>query len=114
MNGSELMAVVMFGLAVIGAVVGAWWRVESAVGKAKTEAMMASTTAALRADMAHTALAEHKLHVAEAYVSKQGLREQMEPLFDAVKDVSGQVRHLSERLDRVFEAPRSVRSKTQP
>jgi hypothetical protein len=111
-NGSELMAVVMFGLAVLGAVAGAWWRVESAVAKAKSEALLASTTAALRADLAHTALAEHKLHVAEAYVSKQGLREQMEPLFDAVKDVSGQVRHLSERLDRVFEAPRAQRKTT--
>lgn len=99
---------------VVSALAGAWWRMEAVVKAAKEEALAVANMASTRANILQDGLASLRLHVAEAYVSKQGLREQMEPLFDAVKDVGGQVRHMSERLDRVFEVPRAGRSKTSP
>ena len=59
-------------------------------------------------------LAAYRLHVAETYVSKQGLRETTEQLMDAIQGVKAAVDHMTVRVDRIVEnqankpRPRSV------
>jgi hypothetical protein len=92
-----------FLILVIGFVTTAWVRVEAIVNRARTDAMSAASAAASRAELIAAALGEHRLHVAETYVSKVGLREQTERIMHAIGGVGGQVNTLNERLDRVIE-----------
>lgn len=94
---------VSFGVMVFGALAGIWWKVDSKIQAAEDAA--ASVGRSLDA---------HRLHVAETYLTKAGLREQMEPLFDAVKGVSGQVQNMNERLDRVIEGRASALASPGP
>jgi hypothetical protein len=99
-----------FIITVLGVVTAAWLRVEAivraakadalaAAAAAKADALAASTTAGLCAE----ALAAHRLHVAETYVSKAGLREQTEQIMGAIRGVSETLSHLNERIDRVID-----------
>lgn len=101
MTVNEIMADIGFFILVSGALWGVWWRVE---GKVKV--------AADRADNAHDRLADHKLHVAETYVSKQGLREAVEPIMDAIQGVKGAVDHLGGRIDGIYHTA-TPRPRTQ-
>lgn len=96
----ELVGFVLF---ICAAAAGAWFRVESSLRAVKAELESRMVPIGMRAELTSAQLSEHKLHVAQTYVSREGLREQMEPLFAAVKDVGGQVRHMNERLDRVID-----------
>lgn len=60
---------------------GIWYRVESMVRK-NTDA-----------------LATHKLHVAENYVSKVGLKETVAPVMEMVRDIKVSIAYLTERID---------------
>jgi hypothetical protein len=93
MTGNEIMGAIGFFVMLITAISGVWWRIE---GKVKV--------AADRADTAHEKLADHKLHVAETYVSKQGLREAVEPIMDAIQGVKGAVDHLGGRIDGIYHS----------
>ncbi|WP_394885761.1 hypothetical protein ACG873_01500 (plasmid) [Mesorhizobium sp. AaZ16] len=50
-------------------------------------------------------LADHKLHVAETYITKAGLREFRDEVMIGVRDIKGSVSTLHERMDR-FINPR--------
>jgi hypothetical protein len=94
---------VLFFITVMGSLVAVWARIESIVRAARADALSAATAAAAKADTVGTALAEHKLHVAENYVSKVGLREQVGQVMDLLRDVQSDVAHINERIDRVIE-----------
>ncbi|PZU95024.1 MAG: hypothetical protein DI527_02030 [Chelatococcus sp.] len=110
---SELVGFVIL---ILGFVTTAWVRVEAIVNRARSEAMTAAAVASARADATAAGLAEHRLHVAETYVSKVGLREQTERIMAAIEGVGGQVSHLNERIDRVIEGqpPSPRRSPKSP
>jgi len=91
MSGGEIMGVVLFILAIIGSVAGFWWRVESKVKEVED-----------RAEKISESLAAHKLHVAENYLTKAGLREAVEPIMDAIQGVKGAVDHLGGRIDAIY------------
>lgn len=116
MTGPEIMTAVLFGITIIGFISGAWWRWMSVVKTARSEALAAALVASTKADVVSADLNDHRLHVAETYLTKAGLREQMEPLFDAVKDVGGQVQKVNDRLDRVIESTHvpAARSRAKP
>lgn len=97
------MGQVLFLVAIIGSVGGLWWRIEAAISKAKTEASVLASTASAQAALALAQLAEHKLHVAETYITKAGLRETTEQVIAAVHAVKADVHGLNERIDRIFE-----------
>lgn len=88
---------------IVGVISGAWWRIEAVVRAARGDAMSAANLAATKVDIVSDSLAELRLHVAETYVSKSGLREQTEQIMGAIKDVAGSLAHLNERIDRVIE-----------
>lgn len=94
---------VTFLLVVIASVGGLWWRIEAAIGKAKAEALKQASAAGALATLAQSQLAEHKLHVAESYITKAGLRETTEQVIAAVNGVRDDVHSLNERMDRIIE-----------
>lgn len=90
-TGAEIMGVVGFIIMLIGAISGMWWRVEGKVKVAED-----------KADLALHRLSEHKIHAAETFVSKAGLREAVSPIMDAIHDVKGAVDNLRGRIDGLY------------
>jgi hypothetical protein len=80
--------VVVFALTVGGAVFGVWFRIENKV---------AAATA--RADKVADELAAHKLHVAESYLSKAGIKDWKDEILAAMASLKDDLRHLSSRID---------------
>ncbi|MBY2997827.1 hypothetical protein [Rhizobium leguminosarum] len=103
MTATQLMAVVMFFMAISGALWGVWWRIEGRVDRAKAEAVQKATEAATEAASVRADLAAHRLHVAEQYVSKQGLRETTDQIMEAIHGVKTAVDHMTARVDRIVE-----------
>ena len=103
MSGQDLMAVGLFFLALLGAIAGLWWRVEAKVERAKTEASLLASAANALASLTRQELAEHRLHVAETYSTKAGIRETKEEIMEAIHGVKAAVDHMAVRVDRVVE-----------
>lgn len=83
------MAAVVFLLTVSGAIGGMYWKWGGAIGKVRDD------------------LADHKLHVAETYATKQGMQEQTTQIMRAIEGVGSRLDSrldtMNERLDRAFE-----------
>jgi hypothetical protein len=92
MSGPEIMAAVGFFVTLLGALSGIWWRVEGKI-----------SSAAARADKVAADLSAHKLHVAETYTTKSGMREIKEEILGAVSGIRDDVRHLATRIDNMHE-----------
>jgi uncharacterized protein YpmB len=103
MTGAEIMGVVGFFVMLLGAISGVWWRIEGRVDRAKSEAVQKATEAALEAASVRADLAAHKLHVAEHYITKAGMRETRDEIMDAIHGVKTAVDHMVVRVDRVVE-----------
>lgn len=110
MTQAELFTLVGFILLVIGAVAGAWWRVESKADKVKEaayhrsdEAKTAASAAAAVAALAREELKDYKTHVAETYISKAGHRETTEQIMGAIGSVKTAVEGTNQRIDRLFD-----------
>ena len=65
-----------------------WWKVENRIDSAKA-----------RAEAAAQSLAEYKTHVAETYVSKQGLREVRDEIMNAIDSVNNNIARINSRID---------------
>lgn len=101
MSGGEIMGVVLFILAIIAAVAAFWWRVE---GKVK-----------IAEDKAETALgkvADLRLHVAETYITKAGLRDVKDEIMEALHGVKGSIDHLGGRIDTMYAQSSTPRPRT--
>jgi chromosome condensin MukBEF ATPase and DNA-binding subunit MukB len=71
----------------------------------RTETNTAVQAAHAQARLAVDMLAEHKIHAAETYVTRDSVREMKDEIMGAVRDMKAGVDHLNERLDRVIEGP---------
>lgn len=103
MTGPELMTAVGFIVMLFGAVAGVWWRVEGKVSEAKKEAMAEAADASREAAAVRAELSAHRLHCAETFITKQGMRESTEALMDAIHGVKTAVDHMTVRVDRIVE-----------
>lgn len=132
MSYGEAFTLVVFILTIVGACAAAWWRVELKADKVKDAAYFkidrvekdankkidaAHLRAEAAAGLASTArqeLADHKLHVAQHYVSKEGHRESTEQVMRAIADVSGEIKGIRTRFDTFIdnEIERGHRGKT--
>lgn len=88
---------ITFGLAVFGALAGLWWRVEAKIDKAKQ-----------RAEDAERALIKYQTHVAETYVTKDGLREQFAQVLRGVDDLKTTIGHVANRVDSLVDQQRPI------
>ncbi|MBA1141771.1 hypothetical protein [Mesorhizobium neociceri] len=102
----------MFILFICGALFGAWWRIERAIAAAKAEMATAVTAAkqeasgqvnaaAAIASLTQVQLAEHKLHVAETYITKQGMRETRDEIMTGIKGLSERQDLMNQRMDNI-------------
>lgn len=90
----ELMKALGFLFTFAGVIGAVYWRFSSSITSVRDE------------------LAAHKLHVAESYVTKSGLKEIKEEILGAVSGIRDDVRHLATRIDTMHEAaskPRPTR-----
>ena len=89
----------------MGIIIGGFWRMWALIKGVRDEA-------ALRAEAVHAVagatareLADHKLHVAETYITRASMREVMEPVMEAISGVRDQITGMSGRIDRLMERP---------
>ena len=102
MSGAEIMAAVGFMVMLAGAGWRVWARVEAKVKVAED-----------KADANARDLAAHRLHTAETYITKQGMREATESIMEAISGVKTAVDHMTLRVDRIVEnqaKPRTTRT----
>jgi ubiquinone biosynthesis protein UbiJ len=101
-------------VALLGLVLSIWWRIENKIGAAKTEASTVASAANALAGQTRQELADHKLHVAETYITKAGMRDVKDEILGAVSGIKDDLGRLNERIDRMHEAqaskPRSSRA----
>ncbi|MDW9650774.1 hypothetical protein GOB33_22065 [Sinorhizobium meliloti] len=102
MTGAEIMAVVGFMVMLAGAGWRVWARVESKVKVAED-----------KADRVAADLAAQRLHVAETYITKQGMREATESIMEAISGVKTAVDHMTLRVDRIVENQAKPRASAQ-
>lgn len=99
-------------LVVGGAITGAFWRIWGLISEAKKDAVVRAEAAVTLAGVAREELADHKLHVAENYVTKAGMAEQTAQIMKAIDGVSGKLDHLTGRIDGLMK-PNPPRSGSQ-
>lgn len=92
----ELMKALGFLLAFAGAIGGVYWRFSSSITSVRDE------------------LSAHRLHTAETYVTKSGLRELKDEILGAVSGIRDDVRHLATRIDTMHEAASKPRPTRRP
>jgi len=85
---------IIFLIAVFGAIAGIWWRVEARIDGAKT-----------KAEQVASEFASYRTHVAETYITKQGLREQIDQVMGGIADLKNTVEHLNSRIDSFIGNP---------
>ena len=73
MDQGQIIALATFILVVLGAAFAAWWRVTAAIRESKNDLGAQVSEAATTADMARSEVSALRLHVAETYVSMQGM-----------------------------------------
>lgn len=101
---------------ILGVVAGAWWRVDGAIKAARTEALAAIVAAVTKSDNLAAEFAAYRTHVAETYVTKEGLREQTRQLLDALGELKSGIGHINDRIDQVLvgQAPPAGRRSRAP
>ena len=104
MTYEQFFALGGFVLAVLGAV-GYWLRhIEQKIDKTIKTSIESvdqrAVTAAALAELTRQQLADHKLHVAETYITKAGHRETTDQLMGMLREMTGDIRALRERFDQ--------------
>ena len=92
MTPAEIMAAVGFFVMLLSTIVGFYRYIETKLRFVFD-----------RADKTDRDFAAYKTHVAETYVSKQGLRETRDEIMGAISGVQSAVERMTERVDRIVE-----------
>lgn len=113
MTGAITWEQIMLFIGLLSLVAGIWWRVEGKIDKAKLEASAVASAANALASLTRQELADHRLHCAESFITKAGMRETTAQIMDAIQGVKTAVDHMALRVDRVVEnqasKPRATR-----
>ena len=102
---NETIGLALFVIAVLGAAFTAFWRIQSLIKDVRTEAAAKADAASVLASMSQAQLAEHRLHVAETYVTKAGMSEQTDRIMKAIGDITHEIRETNKRLDAWLRGP---------
>lgn len=97
----ELLKAIGPSVPVVGLLLSIWWRIEGRNNKTSE-----------KAEKVERELAAYKLHVAESYVTKSGMKELKDEILGAVSGIRDDVRHLGSRIDAMHDAaskPRPTR-----
>ncbi len=113
MTGAEVIPFAAV-LGIIGMLFGFWKYIDSKLISVRVESTTGVAAAQALAQLARSELAEHRLHVAESYITKAGMREQTEQLMDAIHGVKAAVDSMALRVDRVVENQGKPISRARP
>lgn len=120
MTPDEIMKYVTFFLAVAGAGWAIWWKIDGRVEKVEKAANERIKAAEEKADRAIAGLAEHQIHAAEIFATKDGMQAQTSQIMRAIETMGSRLdgglsglstrldsglAGLSDRLDRLYENP---------
>lgn len=97
---------VYFGIAIFGVVSAIWLRIEARIKAAEEAASLRALAAQAKAETVAADFAKYQTHVAEVYVSKQGLRETRDEIMTGLKDVSDNLHRINDRFDRFSDQQR--------
>lgn len=73
----------------------------SAIAAVKSESSQSSNAAAALAALIQVQLAEHKLHCAETYITKQGMRETRDEIMSGIKGLGERQEAMNQRMDNI-------------
>jgi hypothetical protein len=107
MTEPEVLGLIVTLATLIGGVLAVWWRIEGRIKAAEMAATLKAESAFAAAQMLAEKLAEHRLHSAETFVTKAGLRDTTEQIMGAIADIKSSVNGLTTRLDRIIEDRKS-------
>lgn len=104
------------GATVLGIVAGAFYWLWAQIGRVRDDAekdvAQVRGEASLRAEAAQALanvvareLADHKLHVAQTYITRQGMREVTDQIMEAIGGLGSQISSMNGRIDRMLERP---------
>jgi hypothetical protein len=114
MTGSVTWEVVFGLLVLIGFIFGVWFRVETRINVAESNASNRAALAQAKADLIATQLANYQTHVAETYANKDGVTRQFESLAHSMVNIGERMEKrldgVNERLDRFIEAGKHMSS----
>jgi hypothetical protein len=82
MTEPEVLGLIVTLATLIGGVLAVWWRIEGRIKAAEMAATLKAESAFAAAQMLAEKLAEHRLHSAETFVTKAGLRDTTEQITD--------------------------------
>lgn len=103
------MKAILFFLAVSGSSWAVWWKIDAKVEKVATAANERIKDAEEKAAKDAADLAEHKLHAAETFATKDGMLAQTAQIMRAIETIGNRLDSglagLSDRLDRLYENP---------
>ena len=109
MSGEEIMTAVGFFVGLISSMFGLYKYIEGKIRFVFTISDEKFSKADDRAAALEKDLAAHRLHTAETYVSKQGLRETKEEIMAAITGVHQAVENMTQRVDRIVEGRAGTR-----
>lgn len=75
-----------------------------AIDRAKIDAQLRAEAIAMRAELVAKEFAEYRTHVAETYITKQGMKEFRDEMTAGFRDIKTSISGMNERMDRVIEA----------
>lgn len=105
MDWGLIFQVVGIGLTVVGIMIAGFWRMLALIRGVEDRAALRAEAAHLVANATRDELHNHKLTVAENYVSKAGLREVTEQIMNAIGGLGDQITGMNGRIDRMLERP---------
>jgi hypothetical protein len=93
-------------LGLLIAAITIWKFIQSHIAAVVKPVADQSSAAGALATMTQNLLSEHKLHVAETYVTKAGLREFRDEVMGGIKEIKGSVSKLDGRMDQIIMGER--------
>jgi len=107
------MKAVIFFLTLAGAGWAIWWKIDGRVKEGEKATGERIAAAEAKAEKALAELAIQRIHVAEHYVSKAGLRETTDQIMEAISGVKAAVDNMTLRVDRIVENQAKPRMTTR-
>lgn len=105
MDWSLVFQIVAAALTVLGIFIAGFWRMWGLIKDVRSEANLRGEAAVALAHTTERALAEHRLHVAETYLTKAGMREFTDQIMESIGSLGAQMTEMRGRIDRVLERP---------
>lgn len=104
MTGAEIMYAVGFIVGLLSFALCVWKYIDSKFVTLRSETSTEVSVTRAKIDMVNAQLHEHKLDVAQNYVTKAGMTEQTQQILKGIEGLGVRIQSLNDRLDRFYES----------